>query len=172
MLDAHDTIVTYGENYGEPDCGVPLVGGYRYLKTRQPIDLELWPVAFDDRRRPTYTTIGNWKQKGHDVAWNGETYPWSKHHEFLKFLDLPRRRPGQRFELCLNVDDEADRRRLRGERLAALEPAADVPRPLRLPGASSGARAPSGRWPRTRTCACRAAGSASATPATWPPASR
>ena len=58
--------MTYGENYGEPDCGVPLVGGFRYLKTRQPIDLELWPMAFDPAA-PSYTTIGNWKQKGHDV---------------------------------------------------------------------------------------------------------
>ena len=24
VLAAHDTIVTYGENYGAPDCGVPL----------------------------------------------------------------------------------------------------------------------------------------------------
>ena len=108
VLDEHDTIVTYGENYGEPGCGVPLLGGYRYLKTRQPIDLELWPVV-GETGGAHYTTIGNWKQKGHDITWNGETYTWSKHHEFLKFVDLPKRRPGQRFELCLNIDDEADR---------------------------------------------------------------
>jgi len=60
----------------------------------------------------SYTTIGNWKQKGHDVVWNGETYYWSKHHEFLKFIDLPRRRPKQRFELCLNIDDAPDRKSL------------------------------------------------------------
>ena len=112
VLAAHDVIVTYGENYGAPDCGVPL-DGFRYLKTRQPIDLELWPAAFDARSR-SYTTIGNWKQDGHDVTWNGETYRWSKHHEFLKFIDLPRRRPAVDFELYLNVDDEADRRRLHG----------------------------------------------------------
>jgi hypothetical protein len=110
VLAAHDAIVSYGENYGAPDCGVP-IDGFRYLKTRQPIDLELWPAAFDpgaDR----YTTIGNWKQQGNDVVWNGETYRWSKHHEFLKFLELPRRRPGLRFELMLNVQDEADKRTL------------------------------------------------------------
>jgi hypothetical protein len=107
VLAAHDVVVTYGENYGAPDCGVP-TDGIRYLKTRQPIDLDLWPAAFD-ANAAHYTTIGNWKQRGHDVTWNGETYAWSKHHEFLKFVDLPRRRPGQRFELCLNVDDAADR---------------------------------------------------------------
>jgi hypothetical protein len=110
VLSAHDLIVTYGENYGAPDCSVPM-DGFRYLKTRQPIDLDLWPVAFD-AAAPSYTTIGNWKQKGQDVVWNGETYAWSKHHEFLKFLELPRLRPAQRFELCLNVDDAGDRRLL------------------------------------------------------------
>jgi hypothetical protein len=110
VLAAHDVIATYGENYGAPDCGVPL-DGFRYLKTRQPIDLELWPAAFDAGAR-SYTTIGNWKQEGHDVTWNGETYRWSKHHEFLKFIDLPRRRPAVDFELYLNVDDAADRERL------------------------------------------------------------
>ncbi|HEY6548464.1 MAG TPA: hypothetical protein VI589_11175, partial [Vicinamibacteria bacterium] len=111
VLDEHDTLVTYGENYGGPGCGVPLVGGYRYLKTRQPVDLELWPVV-GETGGDHYSTIGNWKQAGHDIVWNGETYTWSKHHEFLKFVDLPRRRPKQHFELCLNIDDEADRKTL------------------------------------------------------------
>lgn len=111
VLSAHDTIVTYGESYGEPGCSVPLVGGFRYLKTRQPVDLELWPMAFD-AASPFYTTSGNFKQKGQDIEWNGETYCWSKHHEFLKFLELPRRCPKARFELWLNVDEEDDRRRL------------------------------------------------------------
>jgi hypothetical protein len=110
MLAAHDRIVTYGENYGAPDCAVPM-DGFRYLKTRQPIDLALWPAVFN-KDAPSYTTIGNWKQTGQDIVWNGETYYWSKHHEFLKFIDLPRRRPDVRFDLWLNVDDERDRRTL------------------------------------------------------------
>jgi hypothetical protein len=121
VLAAHDTIVTYGENYGEPGCAVPLVGPFRYLKTRQPVDLELWPMAFDPTSA-AYTTIGNWKQKGHDVEWNGETYRWSKHHEFLKFLDLPSRRPKVRFDLCLNVDEEADRTLLLSKGFALSSP--------------------------------------------------
>jgi hypothetical protein len=119
VLAAHDAIATYGENYGAADCGVP-TDGLRYVKTRQPVDLELWPMAFDAQAR-CYTTIGNWRQQGHDVVWNGETYRWSKHHEFLKFLELPARRPGLGFELSLNVDEEADRRLLleRGFRLSS-----------------------------------------------------
>ena len=112
VLDAHHLIATYGENYGAPDCGVPM-DGRRYIRTRQPVDLDLWPMAFDAAAE-RYTTIGNWRQKGNDVVWQGETYTWSKHHEFLKFVDLPRRCPRARFELCLNVDDAADRSLLEG----------------------------------------------------------
>jgi hypothetical protein len=111
VLEAHDTLFSYGENYGGPGCRVPLPEGLRFLKTRQPVDLELWPMCFD-AQAARYTTVGNWRQNGHDVSWNGETYYWSKHHEFLKFIELPQRRPAQRFELFLNVDDAADRRAL------------------------------------------------------------
>ncbi len=110
VFSEHDTIVTLGENYGEPDCGVPL-GGFHYVRTRRPIDTDLWAMAFDPHAVP-YTTIGNWKQAGKDIAWRGETYFWSKHHEFLKFLELPRLRPAVPFELCINIDDEPDKRRL------------------------------------------------------------
>jgi hypothetical protein len=102
----HDAIATYGENYGAPDCGVPL-NDVRYRKTRQPIDLDLWPMAFDPGARD-FTTIGNYRQTGDDVAYNGDVYRWSKHHEWEKFLDLPRR-TGQPFELALKVDSPADR---------------------------------------------------------------
>jgi hypothetical protein len=34
--------------------------------------------------------VCNWRQDGRDIDFQGETYYWSKHHEFLKFLDLPR----------------------------------------------------------------------------------
>lgn len=129
-LAAHDTIVTYGENYGALDCGVPLPSDVAYLKTRQPVDLDLWPVAFDPRAR-SYTTIGNWKQSGSDVVWRGETYSWSKHHEFLKFIDLPRRRPRQHFELAINIDDETDLARLRAHGWEVTSPLADSLDPWR-----------------------------------------
>ncbi|MCL6639933.1 MAG: hypothetical protein K6T92_01030 [Candidatus Rokubacteria bacterium] len=105
----HDILVTYGENYGAPDCGAPL-GGLTYRTTRQPIDLDLWPMAFTPRAR-FFTTIGNYRQEGKDVEYQGELYRWSKHWEWEKILELPRR-TRQRFELALNVDDPADRTRL------------------------------------------------------------
>ncbi len=108
-LEAHHVLVTYGMNYGAPGCGVPL-NGFRYLTTRQPIDLDLWPPAFTPAA-PFFTTIGNYRQQGKDVEYQGEVYRWSKHWEWEKILDLPARTP-QRFELALKVEEPGDRARL------------------------------------------------------------
>ena len=102
----HDVIATYGENYGGPDCGVPL-DGRRYVKTRQPVDLRMWP-AIDDGVAPDFTTIGNYRHEGEDVEWRGETYRWSKHHEWERFVDLPSRTE-QPFRMALYVRREEDR---------------------------------------------------------------
>lgn len=101
----HHRIVTYGENYGAPDCGVPL-NGIAYGKTRQPIDLALWPAAYTPDA-PFFTTIGNYRQEGSDVEYGGHIFRWSKHHEWEKFIDLPQLTE-QRFELALKVDDPRD----------------------------------------------------------------
>ena len=106
---AHDTIITYAENYGNTDCGVPL-NGIRYKKTRQPVDLDLWPAVTDPNSR-YFTTIGNYRQSGSDVEYQGDTYFWSKHHEWEKIIDLPRHTT-QEFELALNVAADGDQRRL------------------------------------------------------------
>jgi hypothetical protein len=102
----HHAIVTYGENYGAADCGVPLCG-LMFHKTRQPIDLELWPYAFEPSAK-YFTTIGNYRHEGQDVTWRGETYRWSKHHEWEKFLDLPRRTT-QPFELAMKCGPDDQR---------------------------------------------------------------
>jgi hypothetical protein len=90
LLAAHTHHFTYGENLGSTDCGVP-VERFRYLATRQPIVLDWWTDDSNDRRAPAscFTTIANWRQTGKDIEWNGECYTWSKHHEFLKFIELP-----------------------------------------------------------------------------------
>ncbi|MDQ3929823.1 MAG: hypothetical protein M3328_11860, partial [Chloroflexota bacterium] len=107
MLSAHTHHFTYGENLGAPDCGVPLEC-YDYLPTRQPIILDWWTSG--DSRLPNgnnqhsagrpFTTVASWQQSGKDIEWNGEAYTWSKHLEFLKFIDLPRRTQ-QPLELAL-----------------------------------------------------------------------
>ncbi len=104
----HHAIATYGENYGADDCGVP-VAGLSYVKTRQPVDLELWPMAYTPEA-PLFTTIGNYRHQGNDIEYQGETYTWSKHHEWERLLDLPRR-TRQPIELNVTIDD-SDRTRL------------------------------------------------------------
>ncbi len=108
---AHHVIATYGENYGAPDCGVPVeaIAG-KWRTTRPATDLDLWPMAYDPNAQH-FTTIGNYRQAGNDVVYRGEPYRWSKHHEWEKFMDLPRR-TAQSFEVALNVADPADRERL------------------------------------------------------------
>ncbi len=99
IIDEHDDIVTYGENIGNPDCPIPPLPRLR-AKTRQPVITALWKN--DGPTKKEFTTVGNWKQGGRDIVFNGETYYWSKHHEFLKFIDLPKR-ISQPIELAMNL---------------------------------------------------------------------
>lgn len=109
LLSGHTHHFSYGENLGRPDCGVPL-GPFRYRPTRQPVVLDWWkprpgPLADAQTR---FTTIGSWQQSGKDVEWHGEVYKWSKHHEFLKLIDLPGHTPHV-LEMALAVDDDSKR---------------------------------------------------------------
>ncbi len=101
-LAGHDVHFSFGENFGNPDCRVPL-SGFTWLPTRQPVVLDLWNRASEEGGRE-FTTIGTWRNKGKDVVFDGETYYWSKDREYRKILDLPRRRPGVRFELASGVE--------------------------------------------------------------------
>ncbi len=86
LVEEHDDVVTYGENIGTRRCPVPPLPNQR-ATTRQPVLLDFWdPVPAS---REAFTTVGNWRQEGRDLEFAGETYRWSKHHEFMKLLDLP-----------------------------------------------------------------------------------
>jgi len=78
--------------------------------------LDLWELG--PAPREIFTTVANWKQTGKDVVYQAETYYWSKHHEFLKFIELPER-VKQPIELALafpRLDDGSDRRMLEAHR--------------------------------------------------------
>jgi len=109
VLDRHTAHVTYGENYGAADCGVPLAG-IQWRKTRQPIALDWWPMVFD-ADAAHFTTIGNYRQTGSDIEYNGTTYYWSKHHEWEKFLSLPQQTQ-QSLEVAMMFSQAGDRERL------------------------------------------------------------
>jgi hypothetical protein len=109
-LAAHSAFFTWGENHGRADCGVPVSDRFELVPTRQPLVLDLWQ-PFHGGPADTFTTVGNWRQLWRPVSLNGELYHWSKHLEFLKFIELPRRTP-QPFELALSSIEEDDRQLL------------------------------------------------------------
>jgi GT2 family glycosyltransferase len=112
FLEPHCAFFTFAENWGGPDCGLPVQDRFRFLPTRQPVVIDLWP---DRSPQPAdlFTTIGNWRQEWRDVTFEGERYTWSKHEEFLKYLDLPQR-TGQAFELALSSCEPQERAMLAG----------------------------------------------------------
>ena len=97
-LDAHTHLFTYGENLGAPDCPVPL-SGRRWIGTRPPVFLQEWPVAPGEP--DCYTSIATWENKGKNIEFGDATYLWSKHVNFVRFADLPRRVPRHGFRLAL-----------------------------------------------------------------------
>jgi GT2 family glycosyltransferase len=111
FLEPHCAFFTYAENYRNPDCGLPVQDRFPLHPTRQPVIMDFW-----QGRRGTgdkLTTIGNWRQPWRDVILDGERYSWSKHDEFMKFIDVPQH-TSQAFELALSSYDPADRELLEG----------------------------------------------------------
>jgi hypothetical protein len=102
-LDAHTHFFTYGENLGAADCPVPL-SGVDWRPTRPPVDPALWPEPHD--APACFTTIGTWQNKGKNIEFGGSRYVWSKHVNFLQYLDLPRRRPADCFRMAMLPPDD------------------------------------------------------------------
>ena len=140
FLDAHDAFFTFGENIGAPDCRLPPPPPrYQFHPTRQPVTLDFWqPYRTGAGER--FTTIGNWQQPWRDVTFNGEVYRWSKHYEFLKFIDLPRHTSAE-LELALSSYEPADREMLeaKGWRVRhALDVSVDIDEYRQYIGSSRG----------------------------------
>jgi hypothetical protein len=107
LLAAHTHHFTYGENLVLPDSSIP-VNGFKYRTTRPPVVLDWWSPNGEQPASSVdsfFTTIGNWEQTGKNIEWNGQTYYWSKHLEFLKFIELPHRTK-QPLQLALVCDAE------------------------------------------------------------------
>jgi hypothetical protein len=90
MLDKYDHLFTYGDNLGSLDCLVP-IERYHWHPTRPPVCLDWWANTSQPAPESALTTISNWKHTGKDIIWQGEVYHWSKHNEFLRFINLPSR---------------------------------------------------------------------------------
>lgn len=112
FLDPHVAFFTFGENIGSADCGLPVSEFFTFQPTRQPVVMDFWNPAATGPGT-AFTSIGNWEQQWREVWFRGERYSWSKHHEFLKFIDLPRQ-TAQRLELALASYSEETRALLTG----------------------------------------------------------
>lgn len=99
LMEAHCAHFTWGENYGNPDCQVPVSDRFQFHPTRQPIIMDLWNSG-PSEAGDAFTSIGSWRQLWREVKFKGEVYHWSKHVEFRKFIDLPKK-VDQDFELAL-----------------------------------------------------------------------
>jgi hypothetical protein len=130
LIDEHDDVVTYGENIGTPICPVPPLPRLR-ARTRQPVLLDLWQAGPPARQE--FTTVGNWAQAGLDVEFQGDTYRWSKHHEYLRVIELPLR-TSQPIELAMNLAHFAPNYQDRNEAVPALGPTSDARRLLESKG--------------------------------------
>ena len=118
------------------------------------------------RRRSRRSATGG--SRARRCRFDGEVYHWSKHHEFLKFIDLPRRtRPAVRAG-AERASTTRTGRLLERTAGACATPARLLDRRSTPTATTSASRAASSRSPRIRTCGCAAAGSAIAAPATWP----
>ncbi len=103
-LGQHTHHFTYGENLGGPDCPIPLTL-FDWKKTRPPVLVDLWDAGCV-AAGPYFTSIATWENKGKDIEVGGVTYRWSKHLNFLRFLDLPRQ-VLQPFRLAMHPPDAA-----------------------------------------------------------------
>ena len=123
-IASHALTVTYGENLGTPRSPLPPLPRLA-ARLRQPVLMDLWHAP--PPSRDVFTTVGNWRQDGKDEVFLGQPLRWSKHHEFLKFIDVPRL-AGQAVELATNLDNP-DRK--------AAGAASDVQDPHQIRGAAS-----------------------------------
>lgn len=118
-LDAHTHFFTYGANLGSTACRVPLCG-VPWRATRPPVDLDLWRCG--EGAPPCYTTIATWENKGKNIAFDGADYLWSKHLNFLEFLDLPQHRPQTCFRMAMLPPDDGVRRAVEGAGWGLVDP--------------------------------------------------
>ena len=110
-IDAHTHFFTYATAIGHPECPIPL-SGLAWRATQPPVDIDLWPEPGDEPA--CFTSVASWDNRGKDIEYEGSTYLWSKHVNFLKFLDLPQRAPGTCFRMAIQPPTAEVRGRVRG----------------------------------------------------------
>jgi hypothetical protein len=101
LVGAHQVHFTYAYNIGAPDCALP-TAGITWRRTRPPVLLDQWNPQSVSPEPAVFTTVCTWENKGKDIDIAGETYHWSKHFNFRKVLEVPKR-AGQKMELATDL---------------------------------------------------------------------
>src|SRR5215472_1286689 len=117
-LHAHTHFFTYGENLCTERCTIPL-SGIPWRPTRPPVIPDLWPV--EPGVPAAFSTIATWENKGKNIEFGGDTYLWSKHTNFLRYLDLPLRAGGA-FTMAMLPPDGAVRAEVEGKGWRIVDP--------------------------------------------------
>lgn len=102
MLENHNYLFTFGENIGQADCRIPLLG-FSWHTTRQPICLDLWK---NNNSGISFTSIMNWSNRKKFIYNNEE---WGqKDVEFRKFMTIPAFLKDILFEIVVNKPANKD----------------------------------------------------------------
>ena len=131
LLDAtfasHDSYFTVGEAIGSPQCQIP-TGSIPWQATRQPVVLDLWPVA-KTGEASRFTSVASWRDNYGTLEIEGHKLGL-KVHEFRKFIELPKHVP-QVCELALDIHpaEIADLELLRSNGWVIRDPRKLVPDP-------------------------------------------
>ena len=125
-LGRYQFLFTYGENLGSEICNIPLEV-FDWQITRPPVIVDWWQSSSKPTPNAAFSTITSWTHTWNDVVWQGETWRWSKHHEFRRFKSLPEK-SATALELAVAGmnDAEAEEFRKLGWRL---RPASEVSDP-------------------------------------------
>jgi len=119
-IERHHNLFTFGENIGSSLFPVPL-HGLKWLPTRQPVVTDFWKTEVSPAKDAVFTTITNWSTRGKkDIAWQGETYFWSKSENFQRFIDAPLV-ARETLEIATNIQDTSTAKlfRTKGWRLVS-----------------------------------------------------
>ncbi len=113
-LGGHDAFYTIAENLGTARCPIP-TGGLPWRTIHQPVVLADWPVV-PGPGAGRFTTVATWRNPFGPIApfaGGGGPLLGAKHHEFRRFVELPKTSSAT-YELALRIDagDDADRQLL------------------------------------------------------------
>jgi hypothetical protein len=103
----YHALFTYGENVHRAGCSMP-TGDARWLPTRQPVVLDLWPAGPAAAEAP-FTTVMNWTAGGAREH-EGRVYG-QKDQEFVPYFELPES-VDEPMEIAVSGAPGAVRRRL------------------------------------------------------------